>query len=106
MESFGHKIIILSQPVPLTRRGVLYPRVRDFFLLNGKNELKILLTPETLFKGFRDGLLMVFQLSFCPKANFNFHCTSDLKCLLLVLLPLLAGFYPKQRSNHFQVFFH
>ena len=31
MESFGHKMIISSQPVPLTGTGVLYPRVRDFF---------------------------------------------------------------------------
>ena len=31
MESFGHKMFISSQPVPLTGRGVLYPRVRDFF---------------------------------------------------------------------------
>ena len=32
MKSFGHKMIISSQPVPLTGTGVLYPRVRDFFL--------------------------------------------------------------------------
>ena len=32
MESFGHKMFILSQPVPLTGRGVLYPRVRDFYI--------------------------------------------------------------------------
>ena len=32
MESFGHKIFISSQPVPLTGTGVLYPRVQDFFL--------------------------------------------------------------------------
>ena len=30
MESFGHKMIISSQPVPLTGTGVLYPHVRDF----------------------------------------------------------------------------
>ena len=30
MESFGHKMIIWSQPVPLTGTGVLYPCVRDF----------------------------------------------------------------------------
>ena len=30
MESFGLKMIISSQPVPLTGTGVLYPRVRDF----------------------------------------------------------------------------
>ena len=30
MESFGHKMFISSQPVPLTGTGVLYPRVRDF----------------------------------------------------------------------------
>ena len=34
MESFGHKMFITSQPVPLTGMGVLYPRVRDFFLSN------------------------------------------------------------------------
>ena len=37
MESFGHKMFILSQPVPLTGTGDLYPRVRDFsseFLLS------------------------------------------------------------------------
>ena len=33
MESFRHKMIISSQPVPLTGTGVLYPRVRDFFSL-------------------------------------------------------------------------
>ena len=32
MESFGHKMFISSQPVPLTGTGGLYPRVRDFFL--------------------------------------------------------------------------
>ena len=37
MESFGHKIIILSQPVPLTGTGVLYPRVREFFWSNLNN---------------------------------------------------------------------
>ena len=31
MESFGHKMIVSSQPVPLTGTRVLYPRVRDFF---------------------------------------------------------------------------
>ena len=31
MESFGHKMIISSQPVPLTGTGVLYPCVRYFF---------------------------------------------------------------------------
>ena len=30
MESFGHKMFISSQPVPLTGTGVLYPRLRDF----------------------------------------------------------------------------
>ena len=34
MESFGHKIFISSQLVPLTGTGVLYPRVRDFLLLS------------------------------------------------------------------------
>ena len=34
MESFGHKMFISSQPVPLTGRGVLYLRVRDFLLRN------------------------------------------------------------------------
>ena len=33
MESFGHKIFISSQPVPLMGTGVMYPRVRDFLLL-------------------------------------------------------------------------
>ena len=33
MESFCHKMFILSQPVPLTGTGVLYPRVRDFLTL-------------------------------------------------------------------------
>ena len=32
MESFGHKMFISSQPVPLTGTGVLYPRFRDFFV--------------------------------------------------------------------------
>ena len=32
METFGHKIFILSQPVPVTGTGVLYPRLRDFFI--------------------------------------------------------------------------
>ena len=30
MESFGHKMIISSQPVPLTGTVDLYPRVQDF----------------------------------------------------------------------------
>ena len=33
MDSFGHKMIISSQPVPLMGTGVLYPRVRDFFFI-------------------------------------------------------------------------
>ena len=36
MESFGHKMIISSQPVPLTGRGVFYPRVRDFYFIRTK----------------------------------------------------------------------
>ena len=31
MESFGHKMFISSQPVPLTGTGVMYPQVRDFY---------------------------------------------------------------------------
>ena len=30
MESFGHKMFISSQPVPLMGTGVLYPRMQDF----------------------------------------------------------------------------
>ena len=32
MESFGHKMFISSQPVPLTGTGVLYPRLQDFLV--------------------------------------------------------------------------
>ena len=34
MDSFGHKMIISSQPVPLTGTGVLYPRVRAFQIVH------------------------------------------------------------------------
>ena len=37
MESFGHKMFISSQPVPLTGTGVLYPRVRDFLTISKLN---------------------------------------------------------------------
>ena len=37
MESFGHKMFISSQPVPLMGKGVLYPRLRDFFITNSLN---------------------------------------------------------------------
>ena len=33
MESFGHKMFISSQPVPLTGTGVLYPRMQDFSII-------------------------------------------------------------------------
>ena len=32
MELFGQKMFISSQRVPLTGTGVLYPRLRDFFV--------------------------------------------------------------------------
>ena len=34
MQSFGHKMFISSQPVPLTGTGVFYPRVQDFLFEN------------------------------------------------------------------------
>ena len=42
MESFGHKMIISSQQVPLTGTGVLYPRMRD--LLSIKLSFDLLMT--------------------------------------------------------------
>ena len=48
MESFGHKMFILSQPVPLTGAGVLYPRVRDF-LFHIKQNQKMLNKINTQF---------------------------------------------------------
>ena len=51
MDLFGHKIIILSQPVPLTGTGVLYPRVRDF-LLDCKSNAKHHLDSQLDFLGY------------------------------------------------------
>ena len=49
MESFGHKMFISSQAVPLTGTGVLYPRVRDFFNMALNNLFKDLKIQEQFF---------------------------------------------------------
>ena len=46
MESFGHKMFISSQPVPLMGRGVLYPRVRDFSLQHFTRTVRVLLSEQ------------------------------------------------------------
>ena len=43
MEPFGHKMFILSQPVPLTGTGVLYPHLRDFYINERKKVEKSIL---------------------------------------------------------------
>ena len=73
MESFGHKMFISSQPVPLMGTGVLYPRVRDFlFHIWVLEALKHILYDtanfSTIIFGLLDGLLRLgtlFPQQFC-----------------------------------------
>ena len=46
-------MFILSQPVPLTGTGVLYPRVRDFLLSFGK-KLQFSTTTQTYLTHLTD----------------------------------------------------
>ena len=78
MESFGHKMIISSQPVPLTGTGVLYPRVRDFFFTLPL----VSFSPNTMTSG-DPGNCWVVELSFRVQANITI-CTAD-ECSLVYL---------------------
>ena len=52
MQSFGHKLFISSLPVHLTGRGVLYPRVRDFYIAPTMSSSHWLTVVSAIFTNF------------------------------------------------------